>query len=73
MVSEAKKRANKKYDTKTYDVIPIQVKKGGNDKLKEAAEKHNISLNSYIKRAIQADMSARGVNICLEHKMSEND
>lgn len=44
--------AKNKYNAKAYDRIAVQVKKGEREMLKEHAEKHGESLNSFIKRAI---------------------
>lgn len=51
-LTEARKKANEKYNAKAYDQIKIVVKKGRRDELKAHAEKQGESLNGFIKRAI---------------------
>lgn len=50
--SEAKLRANKKWQRENYSRIPLDVPKEEHAILKEIAQKHNMSLNGYIKQAI---------------------
>ena len=52
-VSEAKKRANAKYNAKAYDRIELKVKKGEKDKIKSHAESNGESLNGFVNRAIE--------------------
>lgn len=58
-LSEARKRANAKYNAKTYERLGIDVKKGERDKLKQYAERKQISLNSF-------------VNSCISHCIENN-
>ena len=51
-LSEARKRANEKYNAKAYDQVKILVKKGEREHLKAHAEKQGESLNRFINRAI---------------------
>lgn len=51
-LTEARKKANEKYNAKAYDQIKIVVKKGRREELKAHAEKQGESLNGFIKRAI---------------------
>lgn len=51
-MSEARKKANEKYNAKAYDQIKVLVKKGQRDVIKAHAEKQGESLNGFIKRAI---------------------
>lgn len=55
--NESQKKATAKYMQKSYDDIKIRVKKGERDKIKEYAQAHGESLNSYVLRLIYADMS----------------
>lgn len=48
MVSEAQKKANKKYQDANYEFIKIRLNKGDKDRIKEKAEKEGKSINSYI-------------------------
>ena len=51
--SEARKTANKNWDSKNLDRISIALPKGGKDALKAHAEKNGESVNLFIKRAIE--------------------
>lgn len=51
--SEARKNANKKWDSENLDRLSIALPKGSKDALKEHAEKHgDKSVNAFINRAI---------------------
>ncbi|MBQ2395632.1 MAG: hypothetical protein II304_01150 [Bacteroidales bacterium] len=52
-VSEAKKRANAKYNAKAYDRIELKVKKGEKDRIKAHAVNNGESLNGFVNRAIE--------------------
>lgn len=54
--SEARIRANNKYNAKMYDRINIAVKKGKKDTIKEHAEAQGESINAFINRAIDNQM-----------------
>jgi len=51
-MSEARKRANAKYNAKAYDRLEIIVKKGSKDELKAHAAERGESLNGFVNRAI---------------------
>lgn len=51
--SEARKNANKNWDSKNLDRISIALPKGGRDALKAHAEAQGESMNAFIKRAIE--------------------
>ena len=51
--SQAKKTANKNWDSKNLDRISIALPKGSKNALKAHAEKHGESVNAFIKRAIE--------------------
>lgn len=55
-MSEARKKANEKYNAKAYDQIKILVKKGERETIKAYAESKGLSLNGYINNLIKADM-----------------
>ena len=57
-VSEARKRANAKYNQKAYDRIELKVKKGEKEKIREFAESQGESINAFINRAIAEAMGA---------------
>lgn len=50
--SEARKNANKNWDSKNLDRISIALPKGSKDALKVHAESQGESVNAFIKRAI---------------------
>lgn len=50
--SEARKNANKNWDSKNLDRISIAMPKGSKDALKAHAESHGESVNAFINRAI---------------------
>lgn len=56
-LSEARKRANAKYNAKAYEQVPFRVKKGQKQAIKDIAEKQGESLNGYIKKALQVKIS----------------
>lgn len=60
-LSEARKKANEKYNAKAYDQIKVLVKKGQRDVIKAHADKQGESLNGFIKRAIDEAMERDGV------------
>lgn len=59
-LSEARKRANKKWNdenlNKLYDRISVLVAKGKKETIKAHAEQKDESLNSFINRAIDETM-----------------
>lgn len=54
--SEAQKRAKSKYNSKTYDILSIRLKKGDRDRVKQYAEAHGESLNGFVVRIIHEAM-----------------
>ena len=55
-LSEARKRANAKYNQKAYDRIEVKVKKGKKEEIREFAESQGESINAFINRAIAEAM-----------------
>lgn len=55
-LSEARKRANAKYNQKAYDRIEVKVKKGKKEEIREFAEAQGESINAFINRAIMEAM-----------------
>lgn len=51
-ITEARRRANEKYNAKAYDEIKVRVPKGKKDDIKVHAEKNGETLNGFINRAI---------------------
>lgn len=50
--TEARRRANEKYNAKAYDEIKVRVSKGDKDRIRAHAEVQGESVNSFINRAI---------------------
>ena len=60
--SEARIKANNRYNEKAYDRINIAVPKGEKDKIKAHAEKKdNGSINGFVNRAIRETMERDNV------------
>ena len=55
-LSEARKRANAKYNQKAYDRVELKVKKGKKEEIRLFAESQGESLNAFINRAISEAM-----------------
>ena len=55
-ISEARKRANAKYNAKAYDRIEVKVKKGQKDVITDHAKTKDESLNGFVTRAITETM-----------------
>ena len=60
-LSEARKRANAKYNAKAYEQIPVRVPKGEKEKIKAHADKNGESVNGFICRAITETMKKETV------------
>ena len=56
-ISKAQQRATAKYMKENYDEIKIRVDKGHKDTIKIHAENQGESVNSFIKRAIENQIS----------------
>ena len=54
--TEARKRANEKYNAKAYEELKVRVYKGEKDKIKAHADTQGESLNGFVKRAIDETM-----------------
>ena len=55
-ISEARRKANERYNAKAYDEIKVRVPKGHKTELQAHAEQRNESLNGFINRAIDAQL-----------------
>ncbi len=58
-VSEAQKKAKKKYEAQAYDMLGVRVKKGERDRIKTYAEQQGKSLNGFCKKAIYSAMGEK--------------
>ena len=55
----ARTRANRKYNEKAYDRVPLTVPKGQKEIIKAFAEKEGLSVNAFINSAIQEKMNKK--------------
>ncbi len=55
-VSEAKKKASRKYDAKTYESLNIRIHKGQREIIKDHAASRGESLAGFMMRAAQETM-----------------
>lgn len=55
-ISEARRRANEKYNSKAYDEIKVRVNKGQKETIQAHAAAHSESVNGFINRAIGETM-----------------
>jgi uncharacterized protein (DUF1778 family) len=55
-ISEARRRANEKYNAKAYEQIQLRVRTGYKDIIKAHAESKGESVNAFINRAIAEAM-----------------
>ena len=56
-ISEARHRANEKYNAKAYDNILFRVPKGYKSEIQEAASSVGESVNSFIYRLVNAEIA----------------
>ena len=59
-ITEARHRANEKYNAKAYEEIKVRVKKGEKDIIQSKASECGESVNAYINRAIDELMNVGG-------------
>lgn len=55
-ISEARRKANEKYNAKAYDEIKVRVPKGRKDEIKAHADSRGESVNGFVNRAIDNQM-----------------
>lgn len=56
-MSKAQTAANKRYNLKSYDRIEITVPKGNREIIAQAAAASGMSVNAFIKEAIEAQIA----------------
>ncbi len=56
-ISEARKRANAKYNAKAYEQLPVRVDKGKKEEITVHAQERGESLNGFVNRAIDETMA----------------
>lgn len=59
-ISEARKRANAKYNAKAYDRVEFKVKKGNKSIIENAAKEEGKSLNVYVVEAVDKQLISSG-------------
>ena len=70
-ISEARHKANEKYNSKAYDEIKLRVTKGKKAELQEHAKNQGESLNSFINRAIDETIARDGEKAApVKHKQT---
>ena len=57
-ISEARHRANEKWNAKAYDEIKVRVPKGAKDRIRTFAESNGETVNGMINRLITEAMGA---------------
>ena len=57
-ISEARHRANEKWNAKAYDEIKVRVPKGDKEKIQVFAQKNRETVNGFINRLIAEAMGA---------------
>jgi hypothetical protein len=62
-ITEARRKANEKYNAKAYDEIKVRVSKGRKSELQVYAEQRNESLNGFIGRAIDNQIAQDAAGI----------
>lgn len=55
-ISEAKHKANEKYNAKAYDEIKVRVPKGRKEAIQTVAEGNGESVNGFINRVLSAEI-----------------
>ncbi len=55
-VSEARRRANDKWDKENTERVQLKMPKGYGEIIRAQAEKHNLSKTKYIKKLIDDDV-----------------
>ena len=60
--TEARRRANEKYNAKTYEEIKVRVHKGQKEVIKAHADKQGESVSGYIKKSIRTRMENEDKN-----------
>ena len=61
-ISEARHRANEKYNAKAYDEIKLRVPKGQKEIIQAAAQQAGESVNAYVAEAIAQRMERERIS-----------
>lgn len=65
-ISKSRYEANKRYNSKSYERLAIDLKVGNRDKLKLYCASIDKSVNQYVKDAINAQLVADGADITID-------
>ncbi|MGN0106342.1 MAG: hypothetical protein ACI4A5_01430 [Hominilimicola sp.] len=62
-LSEARKRANAKYNAKAYDRLELKVLKGNKEIIQNYCREKNTSVNKFINELINMRLSSEGIQL----------
>lgn len=69
-ISEARYKANKKYNAKAYDRLAVDVKKGERNRLKAYADSQGMSLNNFVCSCLSYCIS-QGIDVSATPALTE--
>jgi len=69
-MTEARKRANKKYDAKAYDMVSFRFPKGKKATLQSYAASRGESLNGFVNHAIDDYIKAHGSDVMVDNDIN---
>ena len=69
-ISEARYKANKKYNAKSYERLAIDVKKGERNRLKAYADSQGMSLNNFVCSCLSYCI-AQGIDVSATPALTE--
>lgn len=72
-ISQARHRANEKYNAKAYEEIKVRVKKGNKEIIQAAAKANGESTNTFINRLIDTELERMARHGVMVFSDMEND
>lgn len=72
-ISQARHRANEKYNAKAYEEIKVRVKKGNKEIIQAAAKANGESTNTFINRLIDTELERMARDGVMVFPDTEND
>lgn len=72
-ISQARHRANEKYNAKAYEEIKVRVKKGNKEIIQAAAKANGESTNTFINRLIDTELERMARDGVMVFSRTEND
>ncbi|MBR6619902.1 MAG: hypothetical protein IKK85_06130 [Clostridia bacterium] len=72
-ISQARHRANEKYNAKAYEEIKVRVKKGNKEIIQAAAKANGESTNTFINRLIDTELERMAQDGVMVFSGTEND